>query len=212
MTKLDSDLISLTLQPASSLDTKPGHRLIVLIPGIETDYTPVIHRIWELAYALECDVLFLGLCGDSFEEPRLRRALITMSALVHDGRISAEVKTEIGHNWLRVVKSNWEEGDLIVCFAGQRTGVMQKPLGQILESRLDTTVYVLSGFDMPEHQKAGWFSTLVMWTGFVALITGFFFLQINIDRSLKGWPHTPMLALTALTEFWLIWVWNSLFS
>lgn len=212
MTKLDSELISLTLHPASSLDTKPGRRLIVLIPGIETDYTPVLHRIWELAHALECDVLFLGLCEDSLEEPRLRRALITMSALVHDDRISAEVKTEIGHDWLKVVKSNREDGDLIACFAGQRTGLLQKPLGQILESRLDATVYVLSGFEVPEYQNAGWFSTLVMWSGFVALIVGFFFLQINIDRSLKGWSHTPMLVLTVLAEFWLIWVWNSLFS
>ena len=212
MIKLDSNLPPLTIFPASHLDPGPGQRLIVLISGIESDYTPIMPRVWELAYALKCRVLFLGLCGDVLEEPGLRRDLVTMAALIQDGWVSAEAKTEIGNNWLRVVKSNWREGDLIVCFAGQRAGLIQKPLGQILESRLNAKVYFLSGPDAPVHRTAGWLSTLALWGGFAVTAIGFFFLQVNIDSALRGWTHTVMLVLTVLVEFWLIWVWNSLFS
>jgi hypothetical protein len=122
------------------------------------------------------------------------------------------MKTEIGNNWLRLVKSNWREGDLIICFADQRAGLMQKPLGQILESKLSATVYVLSGLDSLNRPSTGLFSTLLLWAGFVVTVIGFFFIQVNIGTTREGWAHTVVLAITVLAEFWLIWVWNSLFG
>lgn len=211
MIKFDSISTSLTLPSISSLDPGTVRRLMVLIPGIETDYAPVIRRIWELAHALGCEVLFLGLCRDAAEEPGLRRALITMSALVHDSWVSAEVKTEIGNDWLKVVKSNWREGDLIVCYSDHRTGLKQKPLGQILESRLNAAVYILSGFGLPNRRGMGLLSTLLLWAGFAVTVIGFFFLQVSLDKALSGWVHTLTFSLTVLVEFWLVWVWNNLF-
>lgn len=213
MIKLDTNLSPLTVFPTSHSDPRSGRRLIVLIPNVESDYAPVLPRVWKLAHALQCRVLFLGLSRDVSEEPQLRRALITLAALIQDGWVSAEAKTEIGNNWLRVVRSNWREGDLIVCFADQRTGLMQKPLGQILESRLNATVYFLSGPDAPPvNRTAGWLSTLTLWGGFAVTTLGFFILQVNIDRAMKGWTQMVTLVLTVLVEFWLIWVWNNLFS
>jgi hypothetical protein len=220
MIKFDSNLPALTLPPASSLDAsttrcstlKVARRLIVLIPDTESYLSPIMPRVWELARALECRVLFLGLCKDVLEEPRLHRTLVTMAALIQDGWVSAEAKTEIGNNWLKVVRSHWREGDLIVCFADQRTGLMQKPLGQILESKLNATVYFLSGPAAPVQRTAGWLSRLSLWVGFAVTTIGFFILQVNIDRALRGGVHTVMLVLTVLIEFWLIWVWNTLFS
>ena len=208
MIKLDSPLPAIAPPCAPA----PPHRLIVLIPDTEADYSPVMQRVWELARQLESRVLFLGLCRDESEEPRLRRALVTMAALIQDGWVSAEAKTEIGNNWLRVIKSNWREGDVIICFAEQRTGLMQKPLGQILESRLNATVYLLSGPDVPVQRRAGWLSTLMLWGGFAVTAISFFILQVKIDKAIQGWASTITLVLTVLVEFWLIWVWNNLFS
>jgi energy-converting hydrogenase Eha subunit C len=146
------------------------------------------------------------------EEPKLRRALVTISALIQDGWISAEAKTEVGNNWLKVVKSNWRDEDVIVCFAEQRTGLMQRPLGQILESKLNATVYLLSGPEQFNRHNINWLVQLTAWAGFIAIIAGLFVLQVNIDRSLTGGVQTVMLVITVLFEFWLIWVWNNLFS
>ena len=212
MIKFDSISPSLTLPSAPSPYAGSVRRLLVLIPGIETDHAPVLRRVWDLAHALGCDILFLSLCRDAAEEPALRRALITMSALVNDSWISAEVKTETGNDWLRLVKSNWREGDLIVCFEDHRAGLMQKPLGQILESKLNATVYLLSGPHQPDRRGAGWLSTLLLWIGFAVIVAGFFFLQVTLDRALQGSVHTITLLLTVLIEFWLVWVWNSLFG
>src|SRR5215207_4387003 len=83
--------------------------LIVLIPA-ESEYTAATRRIWELANAHCARVLFLGLCQDMAEEPSLRRQLVTMSALVGDGRVSTEARVEIGANWVDIVKRNYQAG------------------------------------------------------------------------------------------------------
>src|SRR5512144_3207018 len=65
-----------------------ARRLIVLVPA-EANYATVAKRVWELANALECQVLFLSLCTDAAQESSLRRQLITMSAMVQDGKVFA---------------------------------------------------------------------------------------------------------------------------
>jgi hypothetical protein len=211
MIKLDSISPSLTLPSASPLDMGPARRLMVLIPGVETDYTLVIHRVWELAHALECDVLFLGLCRDASEGPRLRRSLITMSALVHDGWVSAEVKVEIGNDWLKVVKSNWQEGDVIVCFAEQHVGLLHRPLSQILESNLKVPLYVLSSLD-PQKSNSDRLLQVVGWSGSIGIIIGFGILQTKIVQLPEDWFQSVVFILSIIPEFWLIWTWNNLFS
>ena len=220
MIKLDSNPLASTFSPVPSLvvstslntSLERARRLIVLIPNAESDYAQILPRVWELAHALECHVLFLSLYRDVSEEPKLRRALVTISALIQDGWISAEAKTAVGNNWLKVVKSNWRDEDVIVCFAEQRTGLMQRPLGQILESKLNATVYLLSGPEQFNRHNINWLVQLTAWAGFIAIIAGLFVLQVNIDRSLTGGVQTVMLVITVLFEFWLIWVWNNLFS
>src|SRR5688572_6714012 len=105
----------------------PERRLVVLVPA-DSDYTTATRRIWELAVATGSSVLLLSLCKDRAEEPSLRRQLVTMSALVRDGRISTEANVEIGTNWLHFVKANYQAGDMIVCFAEQRAGLLHRPL------------------------------------------------------------------------------------
>jgi len=213
MIKLDSALPPQTLPSASILDPKPARRLMILIPDIEWDYTILMRYAWDLAHALECGILFLGLCTEVSEEPRLRRIMVTMSALLQDDRVFAEVKTEIGRNWVKAVQANWQPGDLIVCFADQHTGLMHKPLGQILESKLNTTVYILTGPGVSEHpHRAARHSALFLWLGLVATIASFFLLQVRIDQDLYGSAKTIVLLLTVLIEFWLIGTLNNLFN
>ena len=212
MTKLDSSPLALTLSPASLSRPEPARRLIVLIPDVESDYTPAIRRVWELANASGGRVQFLGLCRDAAEEPSLRRGLVTMSALVGDGRVSAEARVVFGTDWVKAIKSNWQAGDVVVCFSEQRRGLLHRPLSQILESDLDAPVYVLSGIHPPERFGSNWLNRTIAWSGSIGIILGFFWLQIKIDQLAKDWAHSTLLVLSIPIEIGLILVWNSLFS
>jgi len=175
---------------------------------MESDYIPAISRIWELANAWQSSVLLLSLYKDTKQELSLRRSLITMGAMIQDGNVLANVKAEMGTNWVDAVKRNYQTGDMIVCFAEQRAGLLHKPLSQILQSNLKIPVYILSGL-YPPKPKSKLLSRVMTWLGFLGILIGFFVLQINIVQISKGGLQSILLILSSIPEFWLIWVWNS---
>jgi hypothetical protein len=189
----------------------PAGRLIVLVPS-ELDYSALTRRIWQLAIATGKPILFLSLCQDAAEEPSLRRQLVTLSALVGDSKVSTGAKVEIGANWVDIVKTNYQAGDVIVCFAEQRTGLFHRPLSQILESNLGAPVYILSGLYPQSASRSDWLSQIIVWMGSFGILAGFFWLQVRISQLPQDGSQTALLILSAAVEIWLIWVWNSLFS
>ena len=211
MTQIDIIPASLASTPASPPGLEPARRLIVLVPDMESDYIPAIGKIWELANAQHANVLLLSLYKDTGQELSLRRGLITLGAMVQAGRVLAAVKVEMGTNWVRIVKRNYQKGDMIVCFAEQRAGLLHKPLSQILQSNLKIPIYILSGLYSPKP-KTKLYSQIVAWTGFLGIIAGFFVLQINIDQISEGGMQNILLILSIIPEFWLILAWNGLFG
>jgi len=220
MNKLDSRPQMKTIElpatshsdPSTSLRTsfESARRLIVLVPDADSDYTAVTRRVWELASATGARVQFLGLCKEE-QEFSLRRVLVTMCAMVQDGKVSAQAKVEIGTDWVDAAKSDCQPGDVIVCFAEQRAGFLHKPLSQILESNLNIPVYIISGL-YPRKSKSDWLSQIIVWSGSIGIIIGFCILQVKIILLPEDWFQNVLLILSIIPEFWLIWVWNSLFS
>ena len=196
------------IHPSLTSELEPARRLIVLVPDMEPDYIPAIRRIWELATAQHASVLLLGLYKNTQQELSLRRSLITMCAMVQNGDVIAEVHLEIGTNWVDAAKRHYQTGDLIVCFAEQRAGLLHKSLSQILQSSLKFPVYILSGLHLPKP-KPNLISQVRAWSGFLGIIAGFFTLQINIIQVSKGGLQSILLILSIIPEFWLIWAWNS---
>ncbi len=186
-------------------------RLIVLIPA-DADYTPLARRIWEVANTLTGQVVLLSLCTDPVQESSLRRQLITMSALIQDVKVCVETRIESGSSWMNAVKSNVEAGDMIVCFAEQRAGLLQRPLSQILQANLETPVYILSGLSSRKVSQPGWLVRSLGWIGSFGIIAGAFLLQIQILSLSEHWAQTTLLILSMLAEIGLIWGWNSLLS
>jgi hypothetical protein len=211
MNKLDVRSQTLAFSPASHSEPHPARRLIVLVPDSEADTVGAAQKIWELANALGGRVQFLGLCKDASREPGLRRQLVSLSAMVGDGNVSVESKIEHGGNWLDIVKSHWREGDVVACFAEHRAGASHKPLSQLLESNLKTTVYVLSGLYQVERSRPSWISSAPAWIGSIGIIAGFFWAQVELTQLSQDWAHTALLYLTLFIEVGLIWAWNSLF-
>ena len=211
MNKLYPIPISLTVSHASLPGLEPKRRLIVLAPDLGSDYVPALRRIWELAHAQHAQILFLGLCKDVANEPGLHRQLVAMSAMIRDDKISAEARIEIGTNWVDVVKRNCQTGDMIVCFEEQRAGLLHRPLSQILESNLGFPVYILSGL-YQQKSRSNWPSQVIVWSGSIGLIIGFYILQVKIYQLPKDGFQNALLIFSIVLEFWLIWVWNKLFS
>jgi hypothetical protein len=114
-------------------------------------------------------------------------------------------------NWVDVVKRNYQTGDMIVCFAEHRAGLLQKPLNQILESNLTVPVYVVSGVHIPKP-TSNWLAQVTAWLGSIGLIAGFGLLQIKIMQVPEGWFQNVLLILVVIFEIWLIWVWDSWFG
>jgi hypothetical protein len=191
-------------------DLNAAHHLIVLVPA-DINYSTTTRRIWELANSTGMHVQLYGLRKDRAEEPRVRRELVSMASLLQDGGICAEVNVCIGTNWLDVARVNYKPGDVIVCFAEQRTGFLQKPLSQILESNFKATVYILSDL-APQTSKPNRLLQISAWLGSIGIVIGFGILQANVVQLPQGWTQSALLVLSIVPEFWLIWFWNSLFG
>ena len=210
MTILNQKQQALSVALAPKAEGGATRRLLVLIPGIDTDFTPVVRRVWEIANVNGAHVKFISVCDDAIQESSLRRRLVTMSALVNDGRVTAEAEVIPGRDWVEAVRSRWQAGDMLVCLAGQRTGLLHKPLSQILGSDLKVPLTILSGLTPPTEARSKWYTQVIVWVGLIAIVLGFGLLQVKIYQDATAWTTVLMLGSIGM-EYWLIWLWNSLF-
>jgi hypothetical protein len=212
MNKLDVNLPALTLSPASHPDPEHGRRLIVLFPASETDTPNLSHRIWEIARSLQLNVLLLSLSNDFDEEPQLRRKLITMASIIKDPNVSTEIMIEHGNDWVGQVSKIWQAGDVLACYAGQKVGLMRKPLDQVLTSSLNAPIYFLSDYQPVQNPNSIFISRAIPWAGSLAILGGFLWVEVKIVQLPQDWAHTALLYFSIVVEFALVWVWNSIFS
>jgi hypothetical protein len=212
MNKLDVSPPALTLSPASFPDLRPARRLVVLVPESLAGSAIVAGKLWELAKALEGSVQLIGLCKDVALESSLRRQLVFLSAMVRDGFVSVESKIEFGSNWLKVVKANWHEGDVLVCFNGQYTGLTRRPLSQLIKSNLNLNVYTLEGFCPDDPPRKNRLSSAMAWVGSLSIIAVFFWMQAQIIQLPEVWAQNALMYLSLAIEVGLIWICNTIFS
>ncbi|HJR79741.1 MAG TPA: hypothetical protein VJ821_06700 [Anaerolineales bacterium] len=214
MNKLDTKLQSgsFSVSPASHVNITPVHRLIVLVPDRDLDYAAATRRVWALANDSDRDILFIGLYTDISQESSLRRQLVIMTAMIQDGNVEAEARIELGNNWVDVVKSHRQTGEMVVCFAEQRAGLLHRPLSQILQSNLNIPVYIISGLYSKSPSRFIQPSPIAFWAGVSGIIAGSFLLQVRVVSLTQDWIQTTLLMLSITAELCLIWFWNNLFS
>jgi hypothetical protein len=88
-------------------------------------------------------------------------------------------------------------------------GLWRKPLGQALVSDLNTPVYLFSGFypELPTP-SASLTTRALSWLIPLAILAGFFLIQVQIDQAVTGWLRTTLLSLSIVAEFGMVWIWN----
>jgi hypothetical protein len=211
MNKLEVSSPVLRLSSASHPDLRPVRRLIVLVPESLAESAIVAGKLWGLAKAHEGSVQLIGLCKDVALESSLRRQLIFLSSMISDGFVSVESKIEFGGNWLKVVKANWQEGDILVCFAGHYIGLTHRPLSQLIESNLKLNVYILEGFCPADPPRKNRFSSAIAWVGSLSILAVFFWMQAQIIQLPEVWAQNALMYISIPVEVSLIWGWNTLF-
>jgi len=186
-----------------------ARRLVVLIPNLDIDEAEIAREVWKLAFPPELAVLFLGLCPNVNEEPRVRRRLATIAALTRDTKVPVEIQLEFGRNWIRKLMSVLEAGDIVVCHAEQRTGIWRQPL-ELALARLNVPVLTLKGFIPSMYKSSSTFlRESVFWLVTIAVLFVFFLFQIRIVRISEEWVKDTLLSLSVLIEFGLVWVLNN---
>lgn len=216
MNKLEPISTSITFSPGvSSLaaqSTKSAHWIIFLVPHTESDLSPAIQRVWELAKARDSRVRFIGLYENAAQEMALRRQLAGMSAMLESAGVNTETEILAGTDWAGSVRTRSEVGDLIVCFAGQHVGPLKRSLSSLLQSDLDVPIYIFSGISLQTETPSNWWMAIFAWSGFIAILAGFFLVQIRIHHLVDGWTRSAFVLTSVFLELWMAWAWNKLFA
>jgi hypothetical protein len=197
----------------SAIDVETTRRVIVLVPDAEIDLAYAAKKIWEIATSVEGSIRLVGLCADSNREPGLYRQLVTLSALMENGKIPVRSSIEFGSNWQKVLRTEWRQGDIIVCFSGVSVGFSRKPLSEILESTTQSPIHVIDGLTPQAHpSRSKRMSNAFAWIGSIAIIIGLFWLQTIISHLPSDWERILLLSISMFVGLGMIWIWNNMFS
>lgn len=209
MAQIDTRATEISISPASPPGLQTARRLIVLYPAFEANPVLVARKVRELAFHFESQVQLLGLSPDELQEPGIRRRLVTLSEHIEDTRIFVETRVEVGRNWLKVLQPYWRDGDMIVCFAGTDTIYKDQPLRQLFDSKFGASIYVAPDFQVGTRPSTFLNSNALAWIGSLALIAGFFWLQVRLYPLLTGGQYNLLLYASIVVETVSLWLINN---
>ncbi len=187
-------------------------RLVVCLPAGGVDEAVLARRIWQLAASSGLNVLYVTLVPKENQAASQHRRLAELSILSGDRAVRARGEVSRAKSWLPALKDILQPGDLLVCLAGHQVkeGFAHRvSLGWQLAERLSCPVYVLGGVRLvttPSRWQR--IKELRAWATSVAIIVGFFFLQVGIDHSATRPASTIMLCLSALAEIYSLMQFN----
>lgn len=212
MNKLNSPSTSVILSPSPASEIEAASWLIVLVPSIEADLGAATQRVWELANAGCKRVRFIGLYENAAQELTLRRQLAGMSAMVGSAGIYTETEPVSGSDWIEVVRSRSQAGDMLACLAEHRSGRLNRSVSDILRANINLPIYILSSSYIRKNTYFNWTSRLLFWPVSIATLAGFILLQTRIDRVTSGGIQTLLMLISTTLTLYMLWVWNKLFS
>ena len=210
------------LLPAGQTGAGPAavRRLLVLVPEAMIAEAEVAQRAWALAAPAGLPVVFVGLAREPEREPLVRRQLAGLAALTRDEGVA--VTTRLAHEagWLPVLVPLWKRGDLVMCFAGQLAaggwlGLGRQTLERALLRGLQAPVYVAGLAERPLELRprlARALTGMLSVLGPLALIAGFFWLQVRVEQAASGLGATVLLCLSVALEFVLLWLFEKMLN
>ncbi|MBL8091837.1 MAG: hypothetical protein JNJ43_15985, partial [Anaerolineales bacterium] len=177
---------------------------VVLIPPFDINLSAFAHRVWELANATGSHILLLGQFDEAQKESKLRRDVTTLSAILKNESILVESNISFGRDWIHLIRNHLHKGDMLVRVAEHKINS--------LESQIDLQIYILSDLVSQKDANSNLLSQLTSIAGSLAIIVGFFMLQVRIIDLTKDGIRTLFLLISLPIGFGFLWAWNSLFG
>jgi len=97
----------------------------------------------------------------------------------------------------------------VVLKPGKKLLNFSRPLDVYLRSNYNAPVHTLTGFYHPvQEQMHHWVKGLVFWLGFLLILFGFGYLEVQIGRAIMGAVRTLVLMIVMTIELGAVLVWN----
>jgi hypothetical protein len=202
--------------PAAGVGPPSASRLLVLVPDLDVDEVALAQCVWSLAEPRSLAVLYLGISSDPFRESPVRRRLATLAAITRDNRIRVETRYLPAQNWPEAIQVTCRPGDLIVspperALSLQSNGYRSRR--KALSAAVGVPVHVLPDplFDTrPDRGRR--LQRFLFWPVSLAILAGFFWLQVQIDQATSGSVQIILLSLSVFAEGGLLLLWHTLTS
>lgn len=99
---------------------------------------------------------------------------------------------------------------MLACYSEEETGVFERPLSDILSTRLRMPIYAFAGLRAEQGHRQSRLAQAASWAGSLASIGGFLVLQARIVTTIQGWPQSVLMLAALAAEVAVIWLVNSL--
>ena len=196
---------------------EPGAtRLLVLVPDLDIDEVDLAQRVLSLTEPRGLPVLYLGISAQSIRESLIRRRLATLAAITRDNRIQVETRYLPAHSWLEAIQATCWPGDLIVApperaLTLQSNGYRSGRKAWLALARAPVHILPDSVFaTRPDRGRR--LKGFVFWPISLAILAGFFWLQVQIDQATSGSVQIILLSVSVLAEGGLLLLWHALTS
>jgi hypothetical protein len=200
--------------PGSSGVFEGIKRLVILIPDLDTEEARLSHYIWSLAAPQQMEVLLVSLVQVPGDEFHALRRLTSIASITRDTWVKVDTQVLFGRSWVKAVKPLLKQDDLLVCPSGQTAMVgwgKKVSLEAALSSAIKKPVHVIPSFFQSGAQpRLAWVRRLPFWVGLVIILASFFFLEVDVNRSITDWTGQVILIGLILVEITLLYWWTSI--
>jgi hypothetical protein len=184
-------------------------RLVVIVPDVG-EVALLAGRIHLMAQVRMQDVLLMGKRSEAVTEAQLRRSLALLAAFLHDAGIRVEIQVESDMTWIPALRALVRDTDCLACRVSEDQPAEAARLIELLANQFQRPVYAFvdAGNGILGKPAAGW--RIVPWLGSVAIIIGFFGLQVWLSQQGEGAAYSGWLLASVPVEIGLIWLFNGL--
>jgi len=185
----------------------PSRRLVVILPDAELDIFSLAKHLWNLAAPDRRQVLLLIKPLGEENEYRSRVNLTTLANLIRDSRVVVQTQVVLGMSLDQAARKYSQADDVFVCFENHHIHgfLKKKRLADTLAQKTHLPVYTLKGsiseMTYPILARLFDFVSLAIC---LAVLIGFFFLEVWIDNNTVGTFRTILEILAVFIEAWII--------